>query len=180
MNDSTSRYKPFPIALHWLTLLLLIAVYACIELRVFYPKGTEMRDGLKNWHYMLGVTVFFLTSLRLTMRWMNPPPAQEASIQPWQRFFSSVTHVALYVLLLAMPLLGWALLSGEGKAVIWFGLELPALIAPDKVLAESLKELHATVGTAGYFLIGFHALAGLYHHYVQRDNTLLRMLPARG
>ena len=166
--------------MHWLTLLLLIAVYACIELREFYPKGSDPRNALKSWHFMLGLTVFGVTALRLVTRWMNPPPAYEASIQPWQRLFSSVTHVALYALLLAMPILGWAILSGEGKAVIWFGLELPALIAPDKALAEWLEEIHVTVGNAGYFLIGFHALAGLYHHYIQRDNTLLRMLPARG
>lgn len=180
MSDTMSRYKPFPIALHWLTLLLLIAVYACIELREFYPKGSDPRNALKSWHFMLGLSVFGLTLLRLVMRWMNPPPAKAASIGYWQRLFSSVMHVALYALLLAMPMLGWAVLSGEGKAVIWLGLELPALIAPDKALAESLKGLHEIVGTSGYFLIGFHALAGVYHHYFQRDNTLLRMLPARG
>lgn len=176
----SDRYKPFPIALHWLTLLLLIAVYACIELREFYPKGSDPRNALKSWHFMLGLTVFGLTGLRLVMRWLNPPPAMEASIEPWQRLFSSVTHLALYALLLAMPILGWMILSGEGKAVMWFGLELPALIAPDKELAELLEEVHGTVGTLGYFLIGLHAVAGLYHHYIQRDNTLVRMLPARG
>ncbi|MBO0614121.1 MAG: hypothetical protein RL122_689 [Pseudomonadota bacterium] len=180
MYDTTSRYKPFPIALHWLTLLLLIAVYACIELRELYPKGSDPRNALKSWHFMLGLTVFGVTSLRLAIRWMNPPPAKEASIQPWQRLFSSLTHAALYALLLAMPILGWAILSGEGKAVIWFGLELPALIAPNEGLVELLEEIHVTAGTMGYFLIGLHALAGLYHHYIQRDNTLLRMLPARG
>lgn len=180
MNDSTSRYKPFPIALHWLTLLLLIAVYACIELREFYPKGSDPRNALKSWHFMLGLTVFGVTALRLVTRWMNPPPAKEASIEPWQQLFSSVMHFALYALLLVMPLLGWAILSAEGKAVMWFGLELPALIGVNKELVELLEEVHGTAGTIGYFLIGLHAVAGLYHHYFQRDNTLLRMLPARG
>ncbi|WGZ93923.1 MAG: cytochrome b [Candidatus Thiothrix putei] len=180
MSDTPKRYKPFPIALHWLTLLLLVAVYACIELREFYPKGSDPRTALKSWHFMLGLTVFGLTGLRLLTRWMNPPPPNHVAIQPWQRLFASVMHLALYALLLAMPLLGWAILSGEGKAVVWFGLELPALIQPDKELAEWLEDIHGTAGTMGYFLIGLHALAGLYHHYVQRDNTLLRMLPQRG
>lgn len=180
MSDTLKRYKPFPIALHWLTLLLLIAVYACIELREFYPKGSDPRNALKSWHFMLGLTVFGLTGLRLVVRWLNPPPPNQAVVPAWQRLFASTTHIALYVLLLAMPLLGWAILSGEGKALIWFGLELPALISPDKELADWLEDLHSTIGTMGYFLIGLHAAAGLYHHYIQRDNTLLRMLPQQG
>ena len=53
------------------------------------------------------------------------------------------------------------------------------LIMPNEGLAEWLEEIHGTLGTVGYFLIGFHALASLYHHYIQGDSTLLRMLPAR-
>lgn len=179
MSDTLNRYKTFPMAFHWLTLLLLIAVYACIELREFYPKGSDPRNALKSWHFMLGLTVFGLTWMRLVTRWMTPPPLRNASLTVWQQLVSSVTHFALYALLLAMPMLGWAILSAEGKAVIWFGLELPALIAPNEGLVELLEEVHGTAGTVGYFLIGFHALAGLFHHYIQRDNTLLRMLPAR-
>ncbi|SKA77281.1 cytochrome b561 [Thiothrix eikelboomii] len=179
MSHSLNRYGLFPIAFHWLTLLLLIAVYACIELREFFPKGSDPRNALKSWHFMLGLTVFGLTLLRIVARWFNPSPAKDSRITAWQRYASSVMHFMLYALLLVMPLLGWAILSAEGKAIIWFGLELPALIAPNKEWAEQLEELHVTAGTVGYFLIGLHALAALFHHYVQRDTTLVRMLPAR-
>jgi cytochrome b561 len=60
-----------------------------------------------------------------------------------------------------------------------FGLQLPALIGQDKALSRTLKDIHETIGTVGYFLIGLHAAAALVHHYLLRDNTLLRMLPAR-
>lgn len=88
-------------------------------------------------------------------------------------------HLALYVFMLAMPLLGWLLLSAEGEPVPFFGLELPALVGPDPALADSVEELHETIGTVGYYLVGLHAAAALFHHYFQRDNTLLRMLPQR-
>lgn len=179
MSNTVSRYATLPMAIHWLTLLLLVAVYASIELREFFPKGSDPRNALKSWHFMLGLTVFGLTGLRLVARFMNPTPPMDASTTSAQQWVATLMHLALYALLLAMPLLGWATLSAMGKDVIWFGLELPALIAPDETLAESLEEIHGTLGTAGYFLIGLHALAGLYHHYIQRDNTLLRMLPAR-
>jgi cytochrome b561 len=71
------------------------------------------------------------------------------------------------------------LLSAAGKPIPFFGLDLPALISENKDLARTLKELHETCGTIGYFLIGLHAVAALFHHYIVRDNTLLRMLPKR-
>jgi cytochrome b561 len=78
-----------------------------------------------------------------------------------------------------MPLLGWLILSGENKPVPFFGIELPALIGANKVLAKQLEEIHETIGNVGYFLIGLHAVAALAHHYIHRDNTLVRMLPSR-
>jgi len=61
--------------------------------------------------------------------------------------------------------------------VPFYGLELPHLIGANPDQAKFIKGWHERVATWGYWLIGLHALAGLYHHYVQRDNTLLRMLP---
>ncbi|MNP75825.1 hypothetical protein D3C76_1729480 [compost metagenome] len=82
--------------------------------------------------------------------------------------------------MIGAPLAGWLILSAAGKPIPFFGLELPALIGPDKELAGQIKELHELAGTAGYWLIGLHAVAALFHHYVSRDNTLVRMLPGRG
>src|SRR5690606_15530815 len=73
------------------------------------------------------------------------------------------------------PLLGWLTLSAEGTAISFFGVPVPALIGVNEPFAERTEELHETLATAGYFLIGAHALAALFHHYVQRDNTLRRM-----
>jgi len=72
------------------------------------------------------------------------------------------------------------MLSAAGKPIPFFGLELPALVAPDKALASQVKELHETIGKVGYVLIGLHAVAALFHHHVMKDDTLTRMLPRRG
>jgi cytochrome b561 len=87
--------------------------------------------------------------------------------------------VALYGLMVSMPILGWMILSAAGKPIPFFGLNLPSLISENRDLAGQIKEIHETVGTFGYFLIGAHALAALYHHYALGDNTLLRMLPGK-
>jgi cytochrome b561 len=72
------------------------------------------------------------------------------------------------------------ILSAANKPIPFYGFELPALIAPDMDTAKFIKGWHERIGNWGYWLIGLHALAGLYHHYVQRDNTLVRMLPRNG
>ena len=68
-------------------------------------------------------------------------------------------------------------LSAEGDPAPFFGFTVPPLVAPDEVLAERVEGLHEAVGVMGYWLIGLHAAASLFHHYVLRDGTLRRMLP---
>lgn len=179
IRNTIDRYGSLSIVLHWLMLLLIIAVYACIELREFYPKGSDLREALKTWHFMLGLSVFVLVWVRIYARLTAPSPRITPEPASWQSLSAKLVHIALYALMIGMPLLGWLLLSAAGKPIPFFGLELPALVSKNKDLADLIKEIHETVGTAGYFLIGLHALAALFHHYVVRDNTLLRILPNR-
>lgn len=179
-KNTTDRYGSLSIGMHWLMLLLLVAVYACIELREFYPRGSDLREGLKTWHFMLGLGVFALVFVRLAIRLVSgPTPPIRPAPPVWQERLAALMHLALYAFLIAMPLLGWLTLSASGKPIPFFGLQLPALLGADKALADSLKEIHETIGTVGYYLVGLHALAALVHHYVNRDNTLRRMLPGR-
>jgi cytochrome b561 len=128
---------------------------------------------------MLGLSVFALVWLRLALRVAVPSPQIRPAVGLWQHRLAVAMHLALYVFMVAMPLLGWLLLSAEGKPVPFFGLQLPALVGSDPALAGSVEELHETIGTVGYYLVGLHATAALYHHYFRRDNTLLQMLPQR-
>ncbi len=178
-EKASGRYGSLLISLHWLMLLLIVAVYACIELRVLYPRGSEIREALKTWHFMLGMAIFALVWVRLLARFLRPAPAIVPQPPRWQLFVAHLTEFAIYVFMLVMPLLGWLILSGEGKPVPFFGIELPALIGANEALAKQLEEVHETIGNVGYFLIGIHAAAALAHHYLHHDNTLLRMLPSR-
>src|SRR3954452_14487658 len=178
-KNTTDRYGAISIAMHWLMLLLLIAVYACIELRELYPKGSDIREALKVWHYMLGLSVFVLVWLRLAVHLFGTTPRIVPDQGHLQALSARLMHIALYVLMIAMPLAGWLMLSAAGKPIPFFGLQLPALIGENKALAEVIKEVHELGGTIGYWLIGLHAVAALFHHYIKRDNTLTRMLPQR-
>lgn len=179
-NKTNDRYPLLLIGLHWLMLLLFVAVYACIELREWFPKGSDPREALKAWHFMLGLLIALLVMPRLVIRYRGSLPAISPAPPAWQNLAAKLMHIALYALMIAMPLLGWLLLSAAGKPIPFFGQELPALIAKDQELAKVLKELHETLGEIGYCLIGLHIAAVLYHHYRQHDNTLARMLPSLG
>lgn len=178
-RNNADRYGTLSIGLHWIMLLLIAAVYACIELRGNFPKGSDLREGLKTWHFMLGLSVFVLVVVRLGVRFTSVVPRIQPESPKWQSRFAQAMHIALYLLMIVMPLLGWLTLSAQGKVVPFFGLHLPQLVGESKSVAGWFKELHESGGTIGYFLVGLHAAAALFHHYVVRDNTLRRMLPQR-
>lgn len=177
LNPATARYGSLSIALHWLMLLLIVVVYALMELRDIFPRGSDGREMVKTWHFMLGLSVLGLVALRLIVNLASTAPDIKPEPPQWQKLTARLTHVALYALMLGLPLAGWLILSASGKPIPFFGLQLPALIAENKDTAHLIKEIHETGATIGYFLIGLHAAAALYHHYLVRDNTLQRMLP---
>jgi cytochrome b561 len=171
-SPTAERYKFASIFLHWLMLALLAAVYLMAELQ----EG-EGADTFSTWHYSLGLSVFMLVWFRIVARLIWPAPAEVE--QGWRNVLSKVTHGALYVLMIGMPVVGWLILSAEGDAIPFFGLHLPPLVAANHGLAEGLEEIHEVGGTIGYALVGLHAAAALFHHYVLRDGLMSRMLPGR-
>lgn len=178
-RNTSERYGSLSIGIHWLMLLLLAAVYASIELREFFPKGSSPREALKTWHFMLGLSVFFLVWPRLVLHAIGPTPRIEPEPPKWQALAAKLMHLALYALMIGLPLVGWLLLSAAGKPIPFFGHQLPALIAENKGLAETIKEVHETGGTIAYVIIGLHAFAASFHQFWVGDNTLRRMLPGK-
>lgn len=175
LNQSARYSKPL-IILHWLMLVLMVITYATIELRELFPKGTEPREFMKSLHFMFGLTVLLSVSFRLYFRLNSTSPAITPAPNLITHRIAQAMHFTLYLLMIGMPIAGWLILSTAGKPIPFFGLELPSLIAENKELSKSIKELHETVGSLGYFLIGIHTVAALFHHYVVKDNTLKRMM----
>lgn len=172
-----SRYPMLSIGLHWLMLLLIAAAYCFIELREWFPKGSDTRSLFKSLHYMMGLSVLLLVGFRILLRLLIRVPTIEPLPSYGNRLASAGVHVLLYAFMIAMPMLGWLLLSSEGETIRYFGLPLPALLDENAQRAEQIEEIHEALGEFGYFLIGAHALAALLHHYWFKDNTLKRMLP---
>jgi cytochrome b561 len=179
-KNTENHYGILVIGFHWLTVLLLILVYACMDLRGFVPVGGDLRATLKSLHFCFGLSVLGIVCLRLIARRYagNAPPIQPP-VPRWQSSVAGLMHWAIYIFLIVMPILGWLTLSAGSTQINLFGLNVPSLIGPDKAFSQQLKNVHESIATVGYFLVGIHAMAALFHHYIGRDNTLLRMLPNR-
>ena len=176
-RTANGRYHWAMIGLHWLMLVLIGLTYACMEFRGYFPRGSDGRALLKTLHFSVGLSVLVLVCVRIATRFTTTTPLIVPPLPPYLRLATWGMHLALYGLLIAMPLLGWAMLSAQGNVIPFFGINLFPLVGEDHALGDQLKDLHETIGNAGYFLIGAHALAALFHHFVRRDNTLVRMLP---
>ena len=176
-KNSNDRYGSLQVALHWLMLALLVAVYLAMELHEIFPKGSDQRAFMKALHFMFGLSVLLLVVVRIAARFSGPTPRIVPQPAAWQEKLAKLLHLWLYVFMIGMPIAGWLVLSGENKPVPFFGLELPPLMGPDKDLAETIEHWHKEVGEWAYYVVGLHAAAALFHHYVQKDNTLTRILP---
>jgi len=163
-------------ALHWLTLALLAALYA-MGWVLEDVESAATRKLLMTAHQSLGLLVVILALVRLAAAWRMPfRPADE--IASWMERLAGLTHAALYLLMIALPLSGWAYTTIKGGSVNFFWLgKLPHLFGEDDNLADSFFEAHELIGIALLALVALHAAAALFHHLVLRDAVLARMLP---
>ncbi|MGJ7547884.1 cytochrome b [Pseudomonas alloputida] len=177
-ESRVDRYGRLSIIMHWSMVVLFVGIYACVELRSALPKGHVIKGPLLGGHALLGIVVFALVWVRLLGR-LAPRPPIVPEPPAWQVAMANITHLVLYGLMIATPLLAWLMLAAGGKPLPYWGISLPSPLSVDPALARTLKEWHELLGNAGYALIGLHACAGLTHHYLIKDNTLKRMLPGR-
>ncbi|WP_294906679.1 cytochrome b561 [Tatumella sp. UBA2305] len=174
-----NKYQLWQIRLHWLTLLLLIIVYSTIELRGFAIRGSWQGKAIIMTHFSCGVLVFAVMCARLLLRYRYPAPPVTPPLKRWQQLLSSLAHKLLYLLFLILPVLGVCSRYVRGQQWLVFGVAMPVSDHPDYTLSRQIIHWHETLANAGYWLIGVHALAALAHHFLFRDDTLLRMVPAR-
>jgi cytochrome b561 len=172
-----SRYSSLAIVLHWLSALMIFAAIGIawsFDDMPLSPRKLEMI----SWHKWVGITILGLTALRLFWRTSHRPPALPANMPAWQKWAAHGTHGALYILLVLIPLSGWAMSCAKGYPVVYLGLvELPCLVNKDLELGKSLREAHEWLNITLLVLLAAHLGAALKHHLLDRDNTLSKMLP---
>lgn len=180
---SVPRYSGVAILLHWVLALAIIGAFG-VGLTLDDLPFSPMKLKLINWHKWAGVTILFLSALRLLWRLTHRPPALPARIEQampgWQRAAYHGTHHLMYLLFFAVPLLGWAYSSAHGYPIVWFGkVPLPDLVAPNPAIVDTLKDAHAAAAFGLMGLVVLHIAAALKHQFIDRDGLLTRMRPGR-
>lgn len=172
-------YSPTARLYHWLTVALIL-VQIPVGLYMVYRGSTlNIWDGTTNTlydiHKLVGVTILLLVLARLTYRLSNGAPADEPTIEPWQKTVSHITHWALYALLILVAIGGYLGVSYYGAAKP-FGIPLPVFVAKNEDTANAIFAIHRAGGLILAGLITMHICAALFHHLVRKDNVLRRML----
>ena len=162
--------------MHWVIFALVLVAYICINAVDFFPKGSAWRNNVWAAHFTAGLAVLLLILPRLILRLRHGKPPISPPLPQAMRYFGNVTHVLLYAFLFAQPLLGLLTTQLGGHGVSWFGVTVvPVFLPLNKHLGHELGDLHVTIGTVFYYVIGLHILAALYHYFWRKDNTLQRM-----
>jgi len=164
-------------ALHWLMAALLFGLLAL----GFYMSDLPLSPAkLKfySWHKWAGVTAFLLLAFRLLWRITHRPPALPDSMPKLMQFAAHGGHLALYGLMIAIPLSGWLMSSAKGFQTVYFGiLPIPDLLDKNKELGNLLAIVHESLNFLFIAVLAGHIGAALKHHFIDKDDILTRMLP---
>lgn len=177
-SPNTSRYSLPAIGLHWIMAWLILGVYFLGISLDDFPVGPDLIRAV-TWHKWLGVTIGFLWFARVAWRFTHRPPALPGT-PDWQHRAAHLMHFTLYILMIAIPVVGWLMSSAKGYTTTFFGLfDLPNLLDKDKPLAHTLHEVHEVLANVLIGLVVLHVAAALKHHLIDKDNLLNRMRPQR-
>jgi cytochrome b561 len=172
----TTGYTATAKTLHWLIVLLLIIQFIVGWSMPHIGRNTVPETWI-NLHFSLGVLILGIAIIRLGWRATHPEPKPLDGVPPWQIVSARIVHWLLYLLLFAVPLLGWLNASYRGLPVIMFGLEMPKLLATRAAGWGWTGDVHVLLAEYGILtLVGLHVVAALYHYVVRRDGVLQRML----
>jgi cytochrome b561 len=176
MKSANTRFSLPSRALHWLMAPLLLAMLL-IGVGMISTLSS-MRPLLVDIHKPLGLALLVLAVLRLLLRLTGKAPALPSTMPTWQRHAAGVSHWLLYGAMLAMPLLGWAMLSAGGYPLPGFsGTHLPPLVSQNVTLYANLRLAHGIVGKVFFALILVHIAAGLLHALVLKDGVFASIAP---
>jgi cytochrome b561 len=175
-----AQHRPFTILsriLHWTMAAMILAMLFI---------GIAMVGSLADYHWLisihkpLGILVLVLVSIRLVNRLLNPPPPLPDGMPGWQRFAAHGSHVVLYALMFAVPLVGWAMLSAARYPVVLYGpLQLPPIVPKDPELFAALRMTHTALTLVLFATFLGHLSAALMHALIFRDEVFPSMTSFR-
>jgi cytochrome b561 len=175
---TNDNYDTLAKSLHWLMALMIIALWCVGLVLEDLPKG-DFKGQMFAVHKGIGVIVLVLTVVRLAWRATHPAPALPNSMGDTEQLAAKAGHLALYGLMILIPVAGILMSQAGGRPVVVAGLTVPTLVGKDEGLHEVFEEAHAILAWILALVLAGHVGAALRHHFMLKDNVLRRMLPGR-
>lgn len=177
LRNTETSYGSVAKFFHWLIAILVIGMLVFGYFLDDFPKNWQ--GFTYNLHKLIGLTVLSLMVLRLIWALMNVKPALPAGTPAWQRSVEKAAHGLIYGLVILMPLSGWigAVAGGRPPHLGGFKFDLP--IPENDALFSAAYVMHGNVALLLIALLSLHVLAAFYHHFILKDNILVRMWPGR-
>jgi cytochrome b561 len=177
LKNTTQAYGLISKSLHWLIAALILFLiglgWFMVDLGYYDPRS----QSSLHWHRSLGLLALLLALVALAWRSVSRPPPYEQNLPRWQRVAASSAHGLLFLLMLLLPLSGYLISTSAGEAIPLFsGIALPAFFNISQTLRDWAIDSHYYLAYGGLGLIVLHAAAALKHHFIDRDNTLKKML----
>jgi cytochrome b561 len=171
------RYGLVAQAFHWSTVVVVATAY------LVGPGSSEQHvyslasDFTRRMHETIGISIFAIVLARILWRMIDTAP-EAASMDPWMKYSAKLGHLALYALLIALPLTAVVGAWLEGHPLTLLGAGNFGPILPQAhVVGQAVSYVHTILGNVIIWAAGFHAVAALFHHFILRDNVLTSMLP---
>lgn len=176
LKSKARRYSRVAMILHWSIALLIVLNFAAAWVAETVPRAGRMQI-MAN-HKSIGLTVLILTVVRIAWRVTHRPPPLQRTLQPWERTLATAVHSLFYILMIGMPLTGWAMVSAGGPVSVFGLFSMPALPVPSSEAAgDTFHDVHVKLAWLMLGLFALHVLGALKHQFLDRDRTLGRMIP---
>lgn len=174
-----STYPKSMMFFHLFGLWAVLAAYGVISMTELFSRWSTSYSIVLQTHFLVGFLVLILVLPRLLIRVkkIKDIPEIVPALSRTNQLLARAGHIVIYIWMIVMPLLGWALVSARMGSVDVFGIRIPGIVAQSPDIAKFLKELHEIFGSIGIFLILGHGAMALWHHYKMQDTTLTRMFP---
>ncbi|HEY1889708.1 MAG TPA: cytochrome b/b6 domain-containing protein [Steroidobacteraceae bacterium] len=175
MSNPTQQFSPLARLVHWLMAAMILTM-------LFIGVGmvatvSEWHTWLLRIHRPLGIAILLLAIARLALRARRPPPPLPADLPALQKLAAHASHWLLYVLMIALPLIGWAMLSAGGYPVmLGTAVHLPPISPASPLAFAILRHLHTWLAMLLFVTFLAHLAAALYHGLIRRDGVLASML----
>ena len=179
-RPDTSSYSKVARILHWTLAALILSLIAVGFLMT--QEWVPQRFTIYQWHKSFGIVVLLLSIFRLMWRLTHKALPLPDGMKTWEKAGAKLTHIGFYVLMIGVPLMGWAMVSASTLPVenqIFYLIPLPDMpgISASKAAEARLKTLHEIGAKLILLLFVLHVGAALKHHFVEKDEILMRMLP---